>query len=443
MKKNLLLSGMALIPQILTNKESIKQWKLKLYATLVRFDTFCVLDSNDYPASHFAQQSYELIAGIGCKSGIKLETASQDAFLLLKDFQKDKNIFGYLAYDLKNAIEALESKKQDIKAFPDMLFFEPEILITIKNQEITIIGQKAEWFLEMWKQQEPLESTTPLPALNFTPNMDFEQYRTNFNKAIEEIKAGNIYEMNLCTEYHTAADFTASQLIKLHVKLLEKNQAPFCGLFSCDSYWILSASPERFLKKEGNRLLSQPIKGTIKRGNTSNEDALIQAELRNSEKEMAENVMIVDLVRNDLSRSSIPGSVCVEELFGIYAFKNVHHMISSISSLIKENVSWTEAIKNAFPMGSMTGAPKISAMQCIENLESSKRGVFSGALGYVSKNSDFDFNVLIRSLYYNEITQTLSYQAGGAITIDSEVQSEWDELQLKAESVSQLFHAVD
>jgi para-aminobenzoate synthetase component 1 len=154
-----------------------------------------------------------------------------------------------------------------------------------------------------------------------------------------------------------------------------------------------------------------------------------------SEKEKAENLMIVDLVRNDLARSSKTGSVKVEELFGIYSFSQVHQMISTVSSQIKETTSAVEAIKNAFPMGSMTGAPKVMAMELIEKYENTKRGLYSGAIGYFAPNSDFDFNVVIRSIQYNESKQYLNFEVGSAITYDSDANLEYEECLLKAQAM--------
>ena len=197
----------------------------------------------------------------------------------------------------------------------------------------------------------------------------------------------------------------------------------------------MCASPERFIKKEDKKLTSQPIKGTIRRGKSPEEDELLRDQLRNSEKERAENMMIVDLVRNDLARSCKPGSVVVEEMFGVYPFKYLFQMISTISGELREQVHFIDAIKNAFPMGSMTGAPKIKAMQLIEKYEVAKRGVFSGAVGYITPNGDFDFNVVIRSIFYNQLTSQLSFQAGSAITYDSIPEQEYDECMLKVKAI--------
>jgi para-aminobenzoate synthetase component 1 len=225
--------------------------------------------------------------------------------------------------------------------------------------------------------------------------------------------------------------------------LLQKSPTPFASYFKYDHQYLLCASPERFIKKSGDKLFSQPIKGTIKRGVDEAEDAQLKNELLHSEKELAENLMIVDLVRNDLARSSKTGSVNVDELFGIYSFKQVHQMISTVSSIIKNDTHIIDAIKHAFPMGSMTGAPKIMAMELIEKYETTKRGLYSGAIGYIAPNGDFDFNVVIRSLQYNAATKYLSYEVGSAITFDSIAEQEHDECLLKAKAIMDVLGGKD
>lgn len=210
---------------------------------------------------------------------------------------------------------------------------------------------------------------------------------------------------------------------------------PFSAFVKQGNTYLLCASPERFLKKEGRQLVSQPIKGTVKRGTTPEEDELLKASLFHSEKERAENVMIVDLVRNDLSHTAADGTVAVEELFGIYSFQQVHQMVSTVTASLGEGFSATDALRTTFPMGSMTGAPKISAMQLIEKYERTKRGLFSGAVGYMSPGGDFDFNVIIRSILYDAQQKYLSFQAGSAITSGADPEKEWEECAIKTRAI--------
>lgn len=225
----------------------------------------------------------------------------------------------------------------------------------------------------------------------------------------------------------------------IYLKLNQLSPNPFSCFIKNDNQFIICASPERFLKKDKNTIISQPIKGTAKRYNITQDDLDSKEKLLNSEKERAENLMIVDLVRNDLAKSAVPGSVKVEELFGIYKFPQVFQMISTISAEVTKNTPLSKLIKDTFPMGSMTGAPKIKSMKLIEKYEKSKRGVFSGAIGSIDSNGNFDFNVVIRSLFYNSKTEKLSFQVGSAITIDSNPEEEYNECLLKAQAIFKCF----
>jgi len=215
----------------------------------------------------------------------------------------------------------------------------------------------------------------------------------------------------------------------------EENQAPFSALYRHKDKWLMCCSPERFIHKQNHEIISQPIKGTSKRGADPTQDELLKVALKNNQKEQAENVMIVDLVRNDLGKVAIPGTVNVDELCGIYTLKTVHQMISTISATLKENLLFSEIIKASFPMGSMTGAPKIRAMEIIEELEFFSRGLYSGSVGYISPDGNFDFNVVIRSILYNSTTKALLYPAGGAITANSDIAKEFEECLLKAKTM--------
>jgi para-aminobenzoate synthetase component 1 len=238
--------------------------------------------------------------------------------------------------------------------------------------------------------------------------------------------------MNFCQEFYGSSKLNAAGFF---MRLNRLSPAPFSAWYRNREQHIFCASPERFLFKEDDKIVSQPIKGTIRRSAHDLEDQALKQQLLNSEKDQAENVMIVDLVRNDLSRTAQTGTVEVEELFGIYGFRQVWQMISTISSKLKNESDAISAIKAAFPPGSMTGAPKIRSMELIDNFESSARGTFSGTLGYFSPDGNFDFNVLIRSLFYNEEHEKISFQTGGAIVYDSDPDKEFDECMLKAKAM--------
>jgi para-aminobenzoate synthetase component I len=244
--------------------------------------------------------------------------------------------------------------------------------------------------------------------------------------------------MNYCIEFYGEAKIDPADTFLL---LNRNNPAPFSCFYRYNNKYLLSSSPERFLAKRGQTLVSQPIKGTIKRGCTPEEDQALKDQLFHDPKERSENVMIVDLVRNDLSRTARDGSVKVKELFGIYTYTYVHQMISTIESTLGENVHFTDAIRECFPMGSMTGAPKVRAMQIIEACEATRRGLYSGAVGYISPTRDFDFNVIIRSILYNGDDQYVSFMAGSAITAASDPEKEFSECLLKAASMAKTLNA--
>ncbi|WP_316933289.1 anthranilate synthase component I family protein [Pedobacter lusitanus] len=263
--------------------------------------------------------------------------------------------------------------------------------------------------------------------------MDRKTYLSKVNELREHIARGDIYEVNFCQEFF--AENAAINPYEVYLNLNKLSPTPFSGFFKLHGKYILSASPERFLCKRGEQLISQPIKGTAKRSHNQIEDELIKTALKNNLKEQAENVMIVDLVRNDLTKSAIRGTVKVNELFGIYSFPQVHQMISTVSCRMNPELHPVEAIANTFPMGSMTGAPKVRAMELIEETECSRRGIYSGAFGYFDPEGDFDFNVVIRSILYNEEKKYLSFQVGGAITFASSAEAEYEECMLKASAM--------
>jgi para-aminobenzoate synthetase component 1 len=257
--------------------------------------------------------------------------------------------------------------------------------------------------------------------------------KPDYLAAVEAIRqhiiAGDVYEMNLCQEFFAEQARIEPQTV--FERLNARTKAPFAAFLRLQDRYLLCASPERFLQKKGATLISQPIKGTRRRHPDAGEDARIREELRTSEKDRAENVMIVDLVRNDLARNCLPGSVRVDELFGIYSFQTVHQMISTVSGTLRPGTHPIAAIRDAFPMGSMTGAPKVMSMELIEQYERTRRGLYSGAVGYFTPDGDFDFNVVIRSILYHAASNYVSCQVGGAIVYDSVPEQEYEECMVK------------
>ncbi|QKZ15299.1 aminodeoxychorismate synthase component I [Spirosoma sp. KUDC1026] len=423
--------------------DNVAVWRSRALAWAVAQPTeFVALLNNNhiqYPNDPFPNRLF-----VGAKRVISCKDASQtapDIFQQLYDAQQERPSYwiGYVGYDLKNQLEQLTSRNPRRLTFPDAYLIEPAWIIDFLEEEISIQGEGAQDVLHAIKivdttsltpEGQPLEK--PLIQCRVSP----ETYQDNVRRIQEHIVAGDVYELNYCIEFF--AEQCRLDPLNTYQALCRRSPMPFSTFLKLGDQYVMGASPERFLKKEGRRILSQPIKGTIRRGHTPDEDISLKSQLLNSEKERAENLMIVDLVRNDLARSAETGSVQVDELFGIYTFQYVHQMISTVSARLRNDVSWVDTLRNAFPMGSMTGAPKIRAMEIIDELEVSRRGVYSGAIGYVTPDNDFDFNVVIRTLLYDARQQYASFSVGSAITYDADPAQEWAECLLKASAIRQV-----
>ncbi|WMN11255.1 aminodeoxychorismate synthase component I [Marivirga salinae] len=360
-------------------------------------------------------------------------------FQSLKNYIKEnptKKLFGYLGYDLKNELEKLTSDNLSTINWVPMKFFVPECIISFESNHIIIQSGDLERFKNEIKNalsKDIVESNTKAIVSNLKTWTSKAEYIETVENLRTHIEEGDIYEINYCLNF--SANVKSLNPIQVFQELCKISPAPFASYLKMDKQHIISASPERFIKLKENKIISQPIKGTASRGKTDLEDQENKKQLSESEKERAENMMIVDLVRNDLAKSAKSGSVKVEEIFGIYSFQQVHQMISTISANKKSDIHSVDVIKNAFPMGSMTGAPKIRAMKLIEEYENTKRNVFSGSIGYFNGENVFDFNVLIRSIYFDEETQSINYQVGSAITYDSDAEAEYEECLLKAKAI--------
>lgn len=408
-------------------KNQISSFKEKVLKYASNFEVCCYLDSHHYQDKY---GKHDCLIAFGKDK--ELSAPIGNAFSSLKTFVNDNNewMFGLLTYDLKNEVEDIQLLKEDSLGFPDLFFFIPKYLISIKDNEFQILKGEID-IDQIWNT--PITAETQRKKLDIQSKFTKQNYLDHIEKIKQHIKRGDVYEMNFCQEFF-AENAEIDPLIT-YKHLTEVSPTPFSGFFKIGNKYILSATPERFLSKRGNVLTSQPIKGTAKRSKNLVEDLAIKNALKDSKKEQSENVMIVDLVRNDLTKSAVKGSVKVDELFGIYTFPQVHQMISSISCELSPDVHFVDAIKNTFPMGSMTGAPKLRAMQLIDQYEKSKRGAYSGSFGYISPNGDFDFNVIIRSILYNGENQYLSFQVGGAITYESDAEKEYEECLLKASAI--------
>lgn len=378
----------------------------------------------------------ECLLAAGIKREFKIKAGN--GLNSLQHFLDEKQtwLFGHLGYDLKNEIEQLTSSNPDHIQFPDLFFFEPEVIIRLTKREIIIEAINPEKIFEQINEENKIINIkSTFPAI--MEKISRAEYITIVDRLKKHILRGDCYEINFCQEFFAEETYIDPLQVYKDLSFISPN--PFSALYRMDDKWLICASPERFLKKQGNKILSQPIKGTSKRiKGDRREDELSKEALFRSSKDRSENVMVVDLVRNDLAMVCEEGSVRVEELYGIYSFPQVHQMISTISGTLQENISFSAIIKASFPMGSMTGAPKTRVMELIEKYEKTKRGIFSGAVGYISPNGDFDFNVVIRSIMYNATSSYLSFQVGSGITFYSDPEKEWEECLLKAEAIKRV-----
>lgn len=402
-----------------------------------RFSTCCFLDNHQYRFNH---HTYECLAGVGMVDCI--ESMAGAALEQLRRFQQkhDGWIFGHLGYDLKNETEDIYSANPDHICFPDLFFFVPEIVLLLNKNELCIAAgdaRKAEQVFSLLNSGLP-QVPPEKKQINFQSRFSKQDYIETVEKLRRHILRGDCYEINFCQEFF--AENAAINPVTVYRLLSAISPSPFAAFYKINHTYLLCASPERYLKKEGDTIISQPMKGTGKRDLLSAEtDAINKENLYNNAKDRSENVMVVDLVRNDLSKLCVEGTVRVEELFGIYSFPQVHQMISTIIGTVQPGLSFTDIIKKIFPMGSMTGAPKKRVMELIEQYEKTRRGIFSGAVGYIQPGGDFDFNVVIRSILYNQANRYLSYSVGSAITFNSVPAEEYRECLLKAEAIKNVF----
>jgi para-aminobenzoate synthetase component 1 len=413
---------------------SFPNFKTQLLHWANQFREVVLLDSNAY---HQKYSSYDAVVAVDAFTSIK--TDNENAFQDLYQYQSQTKdwLFGYLSYDVKNDTEELQSNNFDGLAFPDVFFFQPKKLFLIKGNQVEM------QYLRMCDDEmeadfsdiilSKLCDSATLREITINQRISKENYLLKVSKMLEHIQRGDIYEANFCMEFY--AENAKIEPLEIYHKLNTISEPPFAVYFKNQDHYLLSASPERYLRKEGTKVISQPIKGTSKRNENPILDIQLKSDLAQNEKERSENIMIVDLVRNDLSHTATKGSVQVEELCEVYTFKQVHQMISTIVSEVENTTSPVEIMRTSFPMGSMTGAPRISAMQIIETLEETKRGLYSGAVGYFTPNGDFDFNVVIRSILYNAKNEYLSFSVGSAVTSKAIPENEYEECLLKAKAM--------
>jgi len=417
--------------------ESVSNLHEKLLRWAQQYQTAIWLDSNKH---HLEHSNFDNILAI--EEFTSIQTDAEHAFEKLKEYQTitQDYLFGYLSYDVKNASENLTSTNVDDLGFAELFFFQPQKILFIKDNRVEFR------YLSMVEDEidtdfkaicdivlKPKKTSISNEEVEIRSRISKKDYLKKVDKLQEYIHKGDIYEVNFCQEFY--AENTSINPLDIYEDLNTISEAPFATFLKIDHQFLLCASPERYLKKEGRKIISQPIKGTAKRFKNRLEDKKSATALSKDTKERSENIMIVDLVRNDLSKSAKKGSVQVEELCKVSSFKQVHQMISTVVSEIKDDVHLVDVIKDTFPMGSMTGAPKISAMKIIESLEETKRGLYSGTVGYFTPNGNFDFNVVIRSILYDAEKKYLSFSVGSAVTAKSSPEKEYEECLLKAKAM--------
>ena len=398
------------------------------------FEYFAILETG---LENVNEKGYDFIAGVGAKTTFNLNNQNIEVVDdFLSNFYNEWK-FVQLNYNLFNSIYPnIKLRHKQLFDFNLLTIFIPETVVTLKNDELTIHGNYSliQSAVELNNNGHFIDKNK---ESNFvTQYINFSDYQIQFKKIQDYLHRGDIYEVNYCIPFIIKTD--TLDLIDIYLKQKSISPAPLSTFFKIKNNYLLCASPERFIKKTGQQISCYPMKGTIKKSGDTKQNERLKSQLYQSEKERAENVMIVDLTRNDLSKVAIKGSVKVKELFGVYEFPQVFQMISTIEAQLKENITFSDIIKALFPMGSMTGAPKLSAIKIIDEVECFSRELFSGSVGYIDPQGDFDFNVVIRSILYNSDKNEAMIAAGGAITVQSIAIDEYNECLLKANANLQL-----
>ena len=394
------------------------------------------MNYEEIPICIFNSNNGERLIGFDCEDSYTANTFELNE---IEDFiNKNKNNYTFVAlsFDLKNPFMTLNSKNKDEQEFPLLLLWTPKYVVNFKSEGHHFLKgtptQDSIDFLDWLMEMETNENYHSY-SIHLKSKTNKKDYLNSIEKIKTHLQRGDIYELNYCQEFF-AENIDITHPIDLYFKLNQATKAPFSAFFHIKDHILFCSSPERFIQKKGNHLKSQPIKGTAPRGKNHEDDVKNLETLRNDPKENSENIMIVDLVRNDLSKIATKGSVKVDELCEIYSFPTVHQMISTISCEVHEK-GFFEILQALFPMGSMTGAPKKRALELIDEFEDFNRGLYSGSLGYIDPNGDFDFNVIIRSLIYNKNTKRVSCGVGSAITISSDAEKEYSECMVKIQKL--------
>ena len=401
-----------------------------------QYEVCTFLDNHAYPSSYGA---LDCIAAAGPLAFISLDQVNAVAVNEFIQTHSGEWIFAHFNYEYHSITKP--TNKVNLTGFPLAYLYTPAVVIELTENKVTIqtnSDHPQQVFDQVSSFKLPVtDANNAALTTSITPFISKASYLENIHKILALIRRGDFYEINYCQAFEV--EHLSAHPVNVYANLTDISPTPFACFYKNSSDYLLCASPERYLQKKGNQLISQPIKGTIKRNVENDADDKLQVEaLKNSSKDKSENVMVVDLVRNDLSRICEQGSVEVSELFGIYSFPQVHQMISTITGTLRSNTSFSEVLEATFPMGSMTGAPKKSVMETIDTLEPTRRGLYSGTVGYFNPEGDFDFNVVIRSIFYNNDTQKANYQVGGGITIYSDPEKEYEECLLKAAAIKKV-----
>ncbi|MDX2194872.1 MAG: anthranilate synthase component I family protein [Cytophagales bacterium] len=407
------------------SKSEIVQFKQKsLRYACQKYEYVVLLEPNQFGIT---QKSFpcKLIFASSCH--VPAATYGFDTFCNeIADNQYD--YFGFMTYSLMHGIEGIAKGSSAAVSFPDFMFFVPEYEITF-DHDGALLSETLMHQIELYSAPPHI---TPI-LHHFKPHFNKNEYVNTVHDIQRQIINGNIYEINFCNTWDSP--YAVIDPINTFFELMHHSPMPFAAFLKYKQKYCLCASPERFLHKNGNNIISQPIKGTSKRGKSQTEDNIIIDKLLASDKEYSENIMITDLVRNDLSKIAARGTVTVSELCKLYTYSSVHQLITTVSCICGSEYTFGDIIKAAFPMGSMTGAPKYNAIKLIQHYEKIDRGLFSGSIGYVSGNKDFDFNVVIRSIFYDEEANVLTFSAGSGITAYAHAYDEWDECITKIQSM--------
>jgi para-aminobenzoate synthetase component 1 len=396
---------------------------------------FCVLDGS---AGADPDYAFPNLIAVGASRSFELNSAR--SFAELDDFLSPTPI-GYLVqigYGLKDRIEKLSSRHIDPIGFPDLFVFEPLHLIRfLPDQKLQLQSPDPEALWSDLLQIQDLPGSVPIPSVSFQARCTVKEYLEQLSQVQRHIRLGDCYELNYCQEFFV--EDVRMEPVCVYQALTRIVQAPFSCLYRHGSRWLIGASPERFLKKTGEQVESRPMKGTAPRNADPVQDKKLGEDLVQSEKDRSENIMVVDLVRNDLSRVAAKSTVDVPVLCQLHSFPQVHQLVSTVRARLRPEVRFTEIIKACFPMGSMTGAPKVRVMELTDQYECSARGLYSGSVGFIEPNGDFDLNVVIRSLQYESDSGYLSYHVGSGITIYSDPKKEWEECLWKSTGIRKVF----